>query len=69
MGATPIAGHHDEGGTMPNLRHDEAAVGSRRREMAVWGHIVRPSLMPTIFTPSGRVPAASTFEEMAARKV
>jgi hypothetical protein len=69
MGATPIASHRNEGGRMPKLWRNDTPVAAPRGEMAVWGYVVRPSLMPTIFAPSGSRPAISASEEMAARKV
>lgn len=69
MGATSIAGHRNEGGMMPRLWRNDTPVVTPRREMAVWGYFVRPSLMPTIFAPSGSGPADFTSDEVAARKV
>jgi len=69
MGATPIAVHRREGGTMPRLWRDDTPAVAPRREMAAWGYFVRPSLMPTIFAPSGSVPIGATSGEVAARKV
>ena len=69
MGATPIAGHRNEGGRMPKLWRNDTPVAAPHGEMAAWGYVVRPSLMPTIFAPSGSRPAICASEEVAARKV
>ncbi len=69
MGATPIAGHRNAGeGTTEVWRNDTPADVSRR-ETASWSLRVHPSLMPTVFAPSGSAPAKGTSEELAERKV
>ena len=69
MGATQFAGHRTGGGTMERLRRNDTAAAARRREMAAWVCTGHPSLRPTIFAPSGWVPAGSGSLEVAARKV
>jgi hypothetical protein len=69
MGATPIAGHRHEGEPMPQLWRNDTPVAAPRRESAAWGYVVHPSLMPTVFAPSGSAAASGTVEEVAARRV
>ncbi len=69
MGATPGAGHYTTEERMPQGWRNNTPVATPRREMAVWGYAVRPSLMPTVFAPSGSVPKSWTSKEVAARRV
>jgi hypothetical protein len=69
MGATPIAGHRHDGEQMPQQWRNDTPVTAPRRETAPWGYLVRPSLMPTVFAPSGGAGANGTTEKVAARRV
>jgi hypothetical protein len=40
-----------------------------RPEGAAWGYLVRPSLMPTVYSPSGDASGGAPGAEVAARKV
>jgi len=69
MGATPIADHRSLGDGMPLGCRNDAPSSAPRREPAAWRYLVHPSLMPTVFAPSGSAPGISAPEEVAARKV
>ncbi len=69
MGATPIADHRSLGDSMPLERRNDTPSSAPRREPAAWGYFVHPSLMPTVFAPSGSAPAMAAPEEVVARKV
>lgn len=69
MGATPIPGRRDEEPRMRVPGSDETAELSGRREAGMWGYLVHPSLLPTIFAPSGSGLQAAAGEEPTARKV
>jgi hypothetical protein len=69
MGATPIAGHRHDGEQMPQQWRNDTPVAALHRERAAWGYLVRPSLMPTVFAPSGSAAGSGTSEEVAARRV
>jgi hypothetical protein len=69
MGATPVAGHRHTGERMPQAWRNDTPAPAPRREVAIWGYVVRPSLMPTVFAPSGSVPGSGTPKQVAARRV
>jgi len=69
MGATPIADHRSQGESMSLGCRTDTPSSAPRREPAAWGYLVHPSLMPTVFAPSGSAPAIAAPEEVAARKV
>ncbi len=69
MGATPTAGiaGRDGGTLLPRRR--EAPDPVDRRETPAWGYLARPSLLPTVFAPSGNAASDDLEKEMAARRV
>lgn len=69
MGATPIADHRSRGDSMPLECRNDTPSRTPRREAAAWGYFVHPSLLPTVFAPSGSAPGITAPEEVAARKV
>jgi len=69
MGATPMVGGDREGRTTPRGRPKERVVAGTPAESGAWGYCVHPSLLPTIFAPSGDVPASEPVKQPTARKV
>ena len=68
MGATPMV----EGpGNRPALRGrpKQAPAKATPAESGAWGYFVHPSLLPTIFAPSGEVPSGEAEQQPTARKV
>ena len=69
MGATPLVGGRNEGKPAPRGRPKEVPARATPAESGVWGYLVHPSLLPTIFSPSGDVPGEETARQPTARKV
>ena len=69
MGATPMPGRRGEDERMRVPKSDEIAASPGRREAGMWGYLVHPSLLPTIFAPSGSGPQSPAGEDTTARKV
>jgi len=69
MRATPMPGRRVEEARVRVPRSDETADVTGRREAGMWGYLVHPSLLPTIFAPSGSGPQLPAGEESTARKV
>ncbi len=69
MGATPTAGLAGGNGGTLMPRRKEAPDSADRRETPAWGYLVRPSLLPTVFAPSGNAPGEDLEKKMAARRV
>lgn len=67
MGATPNVGRYNEGERMPKRWRSEPPAP--RCDIATWGYVVHPSLLPTVFAPSGSPPSSATSHEVVARKV
>ena len=54
---------------VPAMRRAEAPEPVAQREgVAAWGYLVRPALMPTVFSTSSAL-ESEACEEVAARKV
>ncbi|HXY19582.1 MAG TPA: hypothetical protein VEH83_06255 [Gemmatimonadales bacterium] len=68
MGATPVLGKSGESRPASRARPRETAT-TRSPESCVWGYVVHPSLLPTIFSPSGDDPGGQSEERPTARKV
>ena len=67
MGATPIGEIRDEGGRV--MWSNEKPAAAPRREIAAWGYVVHPALMPTVFAPSGSAPDGPSPEDVVAHRV
>ncbi len=69
MGATPAAGTAGgDGGTLLPRRREAPDLADHRETLA-WGYLVRPSLLPTVFAPSGNAPSEDVEQKVAARRV
>jgi hypothetical protein len=68
MGATPVLGNRGEGRPAPRGRPRETAT-TKSSEPGIWGYVVHPSLLPTIFSPSGDEPGVENEEQPTARRV
>ena len=69
MGATPLIGGRNEGRPAPRGRPKQAPARATPAESGAWGYFVHPSLLPTIFAPSGEVPSGEAEQQPTARKV
>ena len=69
MGVTPMVDLPGKGRPAPRGRPKEVRAKVTAVESGVWGYVVHPSLLPTIFAPSGDVPHGHDRKEPTERKV
>jgi hypothetical protein len=69
MGVTPMVDPPGKGRPAPRGRPGEVRAKATAIESGEWGYVVHPSMLPTIFAPSGDVPHGDGRKEPTARKV